>query len=393
MENTDNNYKNILIDVLEAAKAKDYAGYSKFDALNSRFLKMLALGNKWMRLIITQAIMRSSINFRPLLGVKKSRNPKGIAQFARAYLFLYRETGEEEYLHEAKRLLRWLVENPSVNQKNLCWGYNFIWQNTIFLQDLFEPNVIVTIFVGEALIHAYRVTGNREYLECANSVGRFILNDVPILYDNGDERAIAYVLRNVDAIVLNNNVLAGAFLIKLWKETRNDELRVVAEKLLNYTYRKRTDYYAWFYTYPEGKSPIKHDNYHTGGILDGFIEYFEETDDDRYMDAYWSGLEYYMTYLFEPDGAPRWMNDSRYPHDIHGSAQGIVSFTKAGKHRAGYFEQAEKIADWTLKNLYREKTEDFAYRKGRFHKWNYSLMRWCNAWMARAFGELINAGK
>jgi hypothetical protein len=24
-------------------------------------------------------------------------------------------------------------------------------------------------------------------------------------------------------------------------------------------------------------------------------------------------------------------------------------------------------------------------------KWNYSLMRWCNAWMARALGEYKNA--
>ena len=393
MKITENNYENILIDVLESAKTKDYAGYSKYDALNSPFLKTLALGNKWMRLIITQAIMRNPINFRPLLGVMKSRNPKGIAQFARSYLFLYQKTGEDKYLREAKRMLQWLVENPSINRKNLCWGYNFIWQNTIFLQDMFEPNVVVTVFVGEALIHAYRVTGNREYLECAVSVGKFILHDVPVLYDNGDERAIAYVLRKVDAIVLNNNVLVGAYLIKLWKETQDDELRVVAGKLLNYTCNKRTDYYAWFYTYPKGKSPIRHDNYHTGGILDGFIEYFEETGDDRYMDVYWNGLGYYMAELFEPDGAPRWMNDSRYPHDIHGSAQGIISFVKAGRHRAEYSEQAEKIADWTLQNLYREKTEDFMYRKGQFFKWNYSLMRWCNAWMARALGEMINAGK
>ncbi|MDY6855832.1 MAG: glycoside hydrolase family 127 protein [Thermodesulfobacteriota bacterium] len=381
-------WQRVLIDILDVAEKKDYAGYSKFDALNSPLLRMLSLNNKWFRLLYTQIVKELPINIRPFLKVKKSRNPKGIALFANAYLLLFQRTQDHEFLKKGIALIEWLFDNRSPRQDNLCWGYNFIWQSTIFLQDEFEPNAVVTAFVGEALIQAYRVTNNREYLDAACSVADFIVKDLPVLYESGDERAIAYVLQEVDAVVLNNQVLTAAFLVKVWRHTGQNLLMDIARHQINYTVNRRTDYFAWYYTHPKEKSNIIHDNYHTGGILDGLVEYFEETGDDRYMDIYWKGLAYYQENLFEPNGAPRWMNDKKYPFDIHGSASGIISFAKAGKYKKEYFKQASKIVDWTMNVLYREKTNDFAYRQGRFVKWNYSLMRWCNAWMARAFAEL-----
>lgn len=383
----------VLLDILNSAEEQDYSGYSKFDALNSRFLLSLTLGNKWLRLIYTQIVKELPFNLRPLLRVKKSRNPKGIALFVRAYFFLYQSTNKTEYLEKGESLIRWLLENPSPGRESLCWGYNFIWQNTIFLQGEFEPNAVVTVFVGEALIHAYRITGEQKYLQAACSVARFLVSDLPVLFESPDELAVAYVMRKVDAVVLNNQVLTGAFLSKVWKHTGEKKFLEFSLRLLNYTVKRRTEYCAWYYTFPKEMSPITHDNYHTGGILDGLLEFFEESGDDRFMDVYWKGLKYYKNELFEPDGAPRWMNDRRYPFDIHGSAQGTITFQKAARHDPAFFSQAETIVDWAVRHLYRERTQDFAYRQGRFMKWNYSLMRWCNAWMGRALSGFICSRK
>lgn len=82
----------ILLDVLSSAEKKEFKGYSKFDALNSRLLHKLSFENKWLRLVFTQLVKESPFHIRPLLKVEKSRNPKGIALFSRAYLFLYQET-------------------------------------------------------------------------------------------------------------------------------------------------------------------------------------------------------------------------------------------------------------------------------------------------------------
>jgi len=383
------NRQKVLSDVLDSASTQDYSGYSKFDALNSGLLAFLSFKNKWLRLIYTQIVKELPFNIRPVLGVEKSRNPKGIALFSRACFFLYQRTGKTEYLRKGESLVQWLIQNPSPGQTHLCWGYNFVWQSTLFLQDKFEPNAVVSIFVGEALIHAYRVTQKEEYLHAARSVEDFIIHDLPILHDSDHERAIAYVLRKVDAVVLNIQVLAGAFIAKIWNLTGEMELLNLAIRMTNYTVNRRTEYHAWYYTHPRKRSVITHDNYHTGGILDGLLEYFEETEDDRYMETYWKGLDYYQMNLFEPDGAPRWMNNKKYPFDVHGSAQGIISFKKAAKHDSRFLSQAEMIADWAIRNLYRKETHNFAYRQGRWLRWNYSLMRWCNAWMARALAELV----
>jgi len=383
-------YTSLLRTVLKSAKARDYSGYGKFDALNSPLLHRLSFGNKWLRLLYTQAVKNCPFNVRPLLGVVQSRNPKGIALFARALLFLHRRTGDPDCLREAEELLDWLIRNPSQNRDNLCWGYNFTWQSPLFLQEKNEPNVVVTIFAGEALVHAYRVTGKAGYMDAFRSVARFLVNDVPVLHRGEGERAIAYVPDGAGTVVLNINALAGAFLIKVWKETGDEGLAEVSRELVSYTVNRRTDYYAWYYTFPETRSPISHDNYHTGGILDALLEYREEAGDESFSEVYWNGLEFYRERLFEQDGAPRWMSDRRYPRDVHGAAQGITTFAKAGRHRSEYLEQALRIAEWTHRHLYRPATGDYAYRQGRFVKWNYTLMRWCNAWMARALGELVD---
>jgi len=393
MNETAAKYREILTRVLASARGQDYAGYGKFDALNSPLLDRLSLGNPWLRILFTQAVKECPVNLRPLFGVVKSRNPKGIALFARAWISRFTDTGDEDALREATNLLGWLLDNPSPGMSNLCWGYNFLWQSTLFLQDRYEPNVVVTVFCGEAMMHAYRVTGDRRWLDAAVSVGRFIVEDVPVVHDEGDEAAIAYVLRPVKAAVLNNNVLAGALLVKIARETGERRFGDFARRLYAFTVNRRTKYDAWYYTWPRKYSPIRHDNYHTGGILDALLDFREETGDDRYDGIYRRGLDYYRANLFGPDGAPRWMNDRRYPHDIHGAAQGIISYSKASASEPNNIETALRIADWTQTRLYRPSTGDYAYRLGRFVTWDYTLMRWCNGWMAHALGELNTALK
>lgn len=379
--------KEILLRVLDSAEQQDFSGYSKFDALNSPLLLRLSFNRKWLRFFFVQAVKESPIHVRPLLGVKKSRNPKGIALFARAYFFLYQGTEDEKYLKKGENLSQWLLKHPSRGMKNLCWGYNFIWQSTLFTQERFKPNLVVSVFVGETLVHAFRLTRKETYLDAARSIGGFILEELPILHRSENELAVSYVPTRAKAIVLNNQVLAGAFLAKLWKETKEDSLREAALRLITFTVNRRTPYNAWYYTFPKDRSPISHDNYHTGGILDGLLEYYEETGDNRFMEAYWSALSYYADYLFEKNGAPRWMNNKEYPHDVHGAAQGIISFKKAGRYHSMYQDKAKDITNWAINHLYRKSKKDFLYREGRWMKWNYSLMRWCNAWMARALAE------
>ncbi|MBN2406500.1 MAG: hypothetical protein JXJ19_02275, partial [Elusimicrobia bacterium] len=180
---------------MEYSRTHDYAGYSKFDALNSPCLEKCFGGSFIGRLLVTQLVNRSYVNMRPMLGVRKSRNPKGIANFIKSYCNLSGLTREDRYADEAVSLAKWLLENASGKGKysGLCWGYNFPWQSPGFFAPRHLPNCIVTCFCAEALICVYRLTGDRKYLVAAESAADFILNDLPVLEKDGMHKCIAYV--------------------------------------------------------------------------------------------------------------------------------------------------------------------------------------------------------
>src|SRR6185437_737754 len=101
-------------------------------------------------------------------------------------------------------------------------------------------------------------------------------------------------------------------------------------------------------------SRITHDNYHTGFILDSILEYTRLAASVEFEDAYRRGLHFYRERLFDPDGAPRFRHDRRYPFDIHGSAQGIITFALAGSwmEDEGPAEMSRRILDWAVRNMY-----------------------------------------
>jgi hypothetical protein len=227
----------IVEEVTRHAAERDFAGYCKHDALNSPILHMLALRNKWLRLLYIQGIMRFPINLRPLFLTEKSRNSKGIAIFARAYLTLYEVTGEVRYRILAEELLGWLMDNHSNKDKayhGYCWGYNFIWQSPFFYAPKYSPNLTVTVFPGEAFMLGYNLLRKEKYLEYAKGAADFVLKDLPILYETDDKKCLGYVPSGVSEKIININSMAAAFLAKLYAVTGVHSYRHNAIKLMNF---------------------------------------------------------------------------------------------------------------------------------------------------------------
>ena len=383
------NLEQILFSVLERAETECYTGYSKFDALSSPIVRALSF-NWWLpRLLWTQLVMRAPVNIRPLLRVEKGINPKGVALFARANLALYEICPEEKFAARARWLLGWLLDHDSRMRGDYhgnCWGYHHAWQSPGFYAPEWFPNCIVTVFVAEALLHGYRVLGDMHYLTAVRSAADFILNDLTVFQEDDEQKCIAYVPHiERQFVVINNNALAGALLAKIGKTTNELYLVDQARKLIEFVVRQRTSYDAWYYTVEPGQTLITHDNYHTGGILDALLEYEQVTGDERHHMVYERALKYYRDHLFLEDGTPKWMNNQTYPLDVHGAAQGIITFAFARN-----FDFAERIANWAIRTLYKG-DGNFAYQRTRFYTKRFTLMRWCNAWMARALAVLQSA--
>ncbi len=376
----------IIDNVYQWSRDQKYLGYNKHDGLNSPVLKALLGWGKWPRMIAIQAVMRFPINLRPLLLTPKVYNPKGLALFAQGLMTRYQISGDKKYLEEATDLLNILEKITSpVNSESIAWGYQYPWQDPGFFAPTAMPNAVVTSFVCEAFLDAYRITNNAHYLDIIAKAIHFFLNDLAVLKDTDEELCLGYMPVAMTMRVMDVSILTGTVIAQYAVIINDQKLKDIAHRLVNYVANQQTDYHAWYYTDPPQDSHITHDNYHTGFILDALWRYMKATKDETWMPNYLNGLKFYADHHFAADGAPRWMHDTEYPHDIHGAAQGILTFSR---HLNEYPGLAEKITEWTIINMYNPSGR-FYYQQRKFFTIRFTLLRWCNGWMCRALSSYL----
>ena len=377
--------------VLDYAQAEDLAGYAKFDALNSPLLRLASCGTSFLRLAFTQAMARCALpsSVRKVLLIPKVREPSAVGRFASAYVALHKTEPETGWLDRAAECAQWLKDNATPGYAGCAWGYHFPWQNgwrSYTPKGL--PNLVVTRKSAEAFLDLYDATGEAAYLDVARSAADHVLRDLPVLKETDTELCISYVPRKLGLTVVNTNAQAAMLLARVGAATGETELTDTARKLLTYVEGQKTDYHAWYYTDPpRSNSPITHDNYHTANILDGFVAYFDHTHDDRFLSAYRAGLTFFRERLYLDSGAPKWMHDKVYPHDIRGAAGGIATFSRAGLIDPAYMDFAFQVARWAIDAM-QDRHGYFYYQQTRRSTKRFTLMYWCNASMAYALALL-----
>src|SRR5215467_8121876 len=241
----------VLDRALQTAQSAGYAGYSKHDGLNSPVLAFLAGRSRLTRLGAIQVVTRSPVDIRPLVGVRKARNAKGLSLFARALLARHRMTGSAGDAAEARGLLDWLIDHPAPGFEHLCWGYPYPWQDVGFFAPRNFPNRVVTSFVGQALLDGYETLQDARYLDAARQAARFLLEAPKTLYEDEDRWCLSYVPDpSIDWIVMDVSALAGALAARLGKLTGDGDLTRQGGRLVRYVVSKQTDYGAWFYADP-----------------------------------------------------------------------------------------------------------------------------------------------
>src|SRR5437879_1132747 len=115
-------------------RQENYAGFCKFDALNSPVLEAVFGFSPLSRLLVSQAVNRIPLPLRSLFHVRKLRNPKGIANFIRGYCALQDGEPGPENLRLIRELADWLIVHHSASYATydgpgLAWGYAFPWQS------------------------------------------------------------------------------------------------------------------------------------------------------------------------------------------------------------------------------------------------------------------------
>jgi len=381
---TDDAVADVFAATLMYARRREYTGWDYFDGMSSRFRQWLPVENKWLNIAIQEGIKRAPVNVRRPMLVEQRRNFKGAALFALANLAAYDHLGDEQYRREAGELADWLVDNQSRGYAGFCGGHQHPTQDLTARRDAKHPGIVSTGYAVRALLAVSREDGR--YADVAGSTLPFVFKDLNYRETN-DGALIDYhaSAEPGDTVVVNANAIGARLLLDLHERQHRPYLRRRAERILDYVASRQTGRGGWMYTDPPSASHLSMDNHHNGFILESFLRHREVTGSSRYADTLDRGLEFYRETLFEPSGAPNWDEISSYPKDIHAAAEGIVLFSAAGDTAF-----AARIIDWTLSELYAGEGR-FYYQQRRFYTKRFTLMRWCQAWMAFALGQYLDA--
>ncbi|MCQ2343369.1 MAG: delta-aminolevulinic acid dehydratase [Paludibacteraceae bacterium] len=376
----------------EYCEAEDFKGWDPYDGLNSKLFQALPLLPKsaLCRLAVIQGMKRCPLNLRRPLLVPKQHNPKGLALFLQGYCNLYNvetygraslqenTTTKAELLRKINHLAELLLSLRSKGDYHgACWGYNFDWQaRRLFLFPAYTPTVVATSFAATALIDAYEITQNRQYLDTALSSAQFVLQD---LHRTPHNRGFLFSYSPLPGndTVFNASLLGSRLLSYCYRYTNDSQQLEAARMSVRACCDSQKPDGSWVY----GMLPVQSwvDSFHTGYNLDALAAYQENTNDLTFQQNIDKGFTYYIKNFFMPDGTPRYYNDKTYPIDIH--CPGQLFITLARLHKYGEQQPlADSVMNWTLKHMQDEKGYFYYQIKPHFSS-HIPYMRWSNAFM------------
>jgi len=374
--------------LLDYCAANDWAGYDPYDALNSRLFRALPfLDFKAFRLGLTQTLKRSPINFRAILLVPKTHNPKGMALFLSALVKFHR-SGFASLETELRRVANRLLELRSTDRGYSTWGYSFDWQTRTKLIPRGSPNIICTTFAANALLDAYQLTQEPGYAEAALSAAQYVLGSLYKIV--GEDAWFNYTPIEITQIH-NANLLGAALLSRCARVLSQEQFFEPAFRAARFSTARQNADGSWYYGERTQPSQKWIDNFHTGFNLCALRTIADCGQTNEFDRSIGHGLTYFLDNFFESDGAPKYFHNKTYPIDIHSAAQAIVTLTALSPFNDRCNFTANAVLKWTLENFW--SGSYFYYQKHKYFTNRIPYIRWSQAWMLLALASVVDSTK
>ncbi len=385
-------------ELFQWCRRREFSGYDPFDGLNSRLFQSTPLKHsRTARLIQTQAVKRFPLNLRQLLRVKPQQNAKGLALFALASLSNFRRLKTAQAESETRQLLDNLLGLRIEGYNGVAWGYNFDWQNRNFFAPKGTPMLVPTAFVARAFFEAYKTFNDDDYLPIAQSACDFILLDLARSSEPDDrEGEFCFSYSPLDETkVFNASLFAAETLICVGAASENLDFKKQAESAAlsatNYVLKRQRADGSW--AYGSGDSQFWVDNFHTAYVLMSLSRIMKCSEGAIDLQpALQRGYRFWRESFFLADGWPKYYHDALYPADAHSAATAIVALVELQHLDSEAIALAERIAEWTLRNL-RDSRGFFYYQRRRYYTVRTPFMRWTQAWMLYALARLLEEKK
>ena len=386
MERVTASIESSLQKVEKWVEENDYRGYEPFDGLSS-YLRPLTFRSIFAERLLQQLVRQSPLNLRPILGVKPQESTKGRGYMAWGYLKRFKVTGDKQYVSRADTCFRWLLNNTSSRYEKPSWGNHFDFTSRAGRLPRLEPIIVWTSLIGQAMLDAYELLGDRKYLKSATDICSWIL-DLP-REKTSSGTCISYVAYTQSSIH-NSNMLGGAMLARTAKMTSNKEMAMVAKEAMEYSCSRQRPDGSWFY----GEGPSTHwiDNFHTAYNLDSLKCFIESTGDKTFKEHLRRGFTFFKSNFFEQNGAPKYYHNRLYPVDIQCASQAIDTFARFADYDSQSLEHGIKVAQWTIKNM-QDSSGYFYFRKLPGITAKTPMLHWGQTTMYKALANLLMAMK
>ena len=365
---------------------ENYRGWDPYDALSSPLFKIpLFKSNKQLRFIVQQFVKRVPFNLRNLMAIPKGYNPVTLGLVLQGYSLLYAKENnhveKEVLLKKINFLVGELEKLQSRNFSGSCWGYDFDWEARHASIAAFQPTIVATGFITNALYTCYSITKNQKAKDLLVNSSEFILNDLNRTYSSTKKNSYCFSYSPFDNQVVFNASMKGARLLsQVYAVTNNKKLIEEAKNIVDFVIEQQNEDGSWFYSIAQSGKYI--DNYHTGYVLDSLDEYRIYSKDSSYDNNIKKGFQYYINNFIE-DGEPKFYNNKKYPIDCTSAAQSILTLI-----RFGNYDTAVKVAEYMI-NTMQNKNGYFYFRKYKNRIVKTSFMRWSNSWMFLALAKIL----
>ncbi|KPU63857.1 hypothetical protein EP1X_01265 [Thermococcus sp. EP1] len=374
-----------------------HQGWDPYDGLSGEVTQKVA-NKKWLSILILQLNLYSPVNLRPMFRIKKGCANKARALFSRAYLNLYSLTGDKNFKIEAKTILKKLeTQNLSKNKDEFCCAsYYFPYIAPKHYLGPSLPDIICVTESAKSFIQGYAILKKKKYLLLANKAVKFLLNKLVGSFE--EEVYFKYTPLERGKIVFNVSALALETISALLRYSGNESLLEIGQDVVKLLIKHQRVDGAWPYSiHTNSRMYYWQIDYHQGFIIDGLLEFFPYITHGKLRDqtkyAIHKAITFYMKKQFTLEGASYYRYPIKYPIDIHNQAQGIITFSRLYSRTGDkkYLKFAQKIAQWTIKNM--QSQEGYFYT----HKWPGFVnktphMRWGQAWMILALSTLLSMG-
>ena len=366
----------------------NFEGFDPYDTLNS-FIPF-HWGGKWGQVLAIQFQKRNPVNIRPLIGIKKFHSTKGMGLLLLAYINLYKLEANDVIRGHIEFIKNWLLCNQQRYEGNGCWGYDYNYATRRSTVKKGHPTIIHHSYIQRALFSYWQLFKDKKVEDVLLESKNFVLNALQRIKD-GQELCFTYN-PTATGCCYNANMHAAECLARVYFISKDEVLKTHAINAVNFVvkYQKKEGFWNYSAKYPSGPEETQID-FHQGFILDSFDEVSKYLNYTcmSWQKAIDKGLDYYYNVQFNKNGSSLWRVPRVFPIDIHNQAQGILTFSRFSKNCTKYKEFADKIADWTIKNMQDTKKGYFYYRKYRNYYNRIPYMRWSQAWMLLALSELL----